>query len=98
MKTIALAGGGSAGHVVPHLSMPSTRHGAKSILCVTIFPYYQTFSSMPSTRHGAKVVFASFYLSMPSTRHGAKVVFASFYLTSNVLQVIISKKSYTNYT
>ena len=74
MKTIALTGGGgSAGHVVPHLSMPSTRHGAK-------------------------VVFASFYLSMPSTRHGAKVVFASFYLTSNVLQVIISKKSYTNYT
>ena len=29
MKTIALTGGGSAGHVVPHLSMPSTRHGAK---------------------------------------------------------------------
>ena len=38
------------------------------------------------------------HLSMPSTRHGAKEVFASFYLTSNVLQVIISKKSYTNYT
>lgn len=56
MKTIALTGGGgSAGHIVPHLSMPSTRHGAK-------------------------------------------VVFASFYLTSNVLQVIISKKSNTNYT
>ena len=92
MKTIALTGGGgSAGHVVPHLSMPSTRHGAKVV-------FASFYLSMPITRHGAKVVFASFYLSMPSTRHGAKVVFASFYLTSNVLQVIISKKSYTNYT
>ena len=33
MKTIALTGGGSAGHVVPHLSMPSTRHGAKEVFC-----------------------------------------------------------------